>query len=132
MVQLNQYKCYNQPCATGNKHSRYVSHAVAVVTMHHKTYIVYVCNSPTLPVPLPPTLLQMLLEGSRHQDFFSYFQIRTGQWQAHITSESGRDIIGLYVDINDGWKVKVTTNTSLWDEFSISRSDLSPDIELCK
>ena len=52
------------------------------------------------------------------EDKFTYFQIKRGQNQDHITDE--KESLGLYVDKSDGWKVKATPNKSLWDKFKIS------------
>ena len=49
---------------------------------------------------------------------------------APITNEM--ETFGLYVDIHDGWKVKITNKTNLWNEFSILRSSLSPHTHCCQ
>ena len=65
--------------------------------------------------PLPFGLLQPLPVTSLPQNFFSKLLIKQGQSVDHITDES--ETLGLYVDVNDGWKVKATSDTSLWDKF---------------
>ena len=56
-------------------------------------------------------------EECTEEDSFTYFQMRDGQYQGHITNTEGT--IGLYVDTDDGWRVKATSDNSLWDKFAI-------------
>ena len=67
---------------------------------------------------LYPGSLQALPQGNKVEDKFTYFQMEKGQNQDHITDQKGK--LGLYVDKFDGWKVKATPKTSLWDKFKIT------------
>lgn len=78
--------------------------------MHVRTHTHY----PALPIGS----LQALPADQNAAGFFAFFQIsNTGQNPEHITNVTGER--GLYVDPNDGWKVKMTDNTALWDKFRI-------------
>ena len=66
----------------------------------------------------PLWILQVLPEDQKAVEFFTYFQIiKSAQNQEHITNST--QTLGLYVDTQDGWKVKMTNNNSLWDKFCI-------------
>lgn len=62
--------------------------------------------------------MQALPEGSNVENTFPVFQIENNHEANHITDKDGK--LGLYVDRQDGWKVKVTNKTSWWDKFTIS------------
>ena len=38
----------------------------------------------------------------------------------HITTKDHNTTLGMYVDPEDGWKVKVTEDSSKWDKFQIT------------
>ena len=63
--------------------------------------------------------LQPLPVTSQPLGFFARFLIKQGQPWDHVTDET--ETLGLYVDVNDGWKLKATTTTSLWDKFSFTK-----------
>ena len=82
------------------------------VRMYAHTHTIYSLLS------LYPGSLQALPQGNKVEDKFTYFQMEKGQNQDHITDQKGK--LGLYVDKFDGWKVKATPKTSLWDKFKIT------------
>lgn len=53
------------------------------------------------------------------KDTFPVFKIEDSQEANHITDEEGK--LGLYVDRQDNWKVKMTKETSWWDKFTITK-----------
>ena len=59
-------------------------------------------------------------------EYFTKFQMTTNDSTNPITTTTQNGTpIGMCVDTNDGWKVKLTDNSGLWDKFTIQR--FTPD-----
>ena len=92
---------------------------------HNLTTEVHVSafHQPILPFPLTTAhcVLQEPPDGENPDDYFTKFQMETKASANHITTQNGT--LGMYVDINDEWKVKLTnkSNDSLWDKFTFAR-----------
>ena len=78
-------------------------------------------HQPILPFPFTTAhcVLQKLREGERLKDYFIKFQMITKASANHITTQNGT--LGMYVDIDDEWKVKLTDKSELWDNFIFQR-----------
>ena len=79
-------------------------------------------HQPIVPIPLTPAhcVLQKLPGDDNSDDYFTEFQITTGENISPITTTTNRNSpFGMYVDRNDEWKVKLTNDRKLWDKFTI-------------
>ena len=90
---------------------------------HNLTTEVHVSafHQPILPLPLTTAhcILQKLPDGENSKDYFTEFQTTTrDRTNAITTTTHNGTALGMYVDTNDGWKVKLTDNFRLWDKFT--------------
>ena len=79
-------------------------------------------HQPILPLPLTTAhcVLQVLPEGDKHEEYFTYFQIKRGESANPITTTTRHTTLGVYVDTSDGWKMKLTEKEEHWDKFRIA------------
>ena len=109
----------------GELHTRCVCVCGSMLTNNLTTEVhVSAFHQPILPLPLTTAhcVLQKLPEGERLKDYFIKFQMITKASANHITTTTQNGTaLGMYVDIDDGWKVKLTDKSELWDKFTFQR-----------
>ena len=102
---------------------------------HNLTTEVHVSafHQPILPLPLTYyctlcTVLQKLLDGESPDDYFTKFQMITDSSTNTITTTIQGATFGMYVDVDskDGWKVKLTKTSGLWDKFTFQKFKQDP------
>ena len=99
---------------------------------HNLTTEVHVSafHQPILPLPLTTAhcVLQKLPEGESPDDYFTKFQMITDSSTNTITTTIQGATFGMYVDVDskDGWKVKLTKTSRLWDKFTFQKFKQDP------
>ena len=91
-----------------------------MLTHNLTTVHVSAFHQPILPLPLTTAhcVLQKLPDGENSDDYFTKFQSTTQESTNPITTTPQNTALGMYVDTNDGWKVKLTNNPKFWDKFT--------------
>ena len=90
---------------------------------HNLTTEVHVSafHQPILSFPFTTAhcVLQKVPDGENSEDYFTKFQTTTRRRTNPITTTTQNGTaLGMYVDISDGWKVKLTDTSGLWDKFT--------------
>ena len=86
-------------------------------------------SSPSYLLTTAHCVLQKLPDGEKPEEYFTHFQIKRGVSANPITTTTRHTTLGVYVDISDGCKVKLTKKEEHWDKFSIAGHTLpSPEI----